>query len=276
MIWILILLLLLIVGYALDREVYFYEGVHLGPRIQARLYDQWAKKYDEGKHASQLQDDEMLAKPLIETCKAQTVADPFVLDFATGTGRLSYVLLQQPEFRGHMIAVDLSLGMLERAASKLGRDRERVELLRHPTLPLPFPDETFDVVCAVEVLELFPDMDEPLAELTRVLRPGGILLASRGTEESGRKAKVKSIAEFKALLERNGLEQIQITKWWKLFDRVLAVKQGSAAAASRRELSQVLHCRKCGKTQWQKTTRAWKCLNCEKELPVTKEGIVLN
>lgn len=276
MIWILILLLLLIVGYTLDREVYFYEGVHLGPRIQAWLYDQWAKKYDEGKHASQLRDDEMLAKPLIEACKAQALADPFILDFAAGTGRLSYALLKQPDFRGRLVAVDLSQGMLERAASKLSRDRERVELLRHPALPLPFPDETFDVVCAVEVLELFPGMDAPLAELTRVLRPGGILFASRGTEESGRKAKVKSIAEFKVLLERHGLGQVRITKWWKFFDRVLAVKQGSAAAGSKHELSQVLYCRKCGKAQWQRTTEAWECLNCGKELPVTKEGIVLN
>jgi hypothetical protein len=39
--------LLVVLGYLLDREIYFYEGVHLGPRWQAWLYDCWAKKYDE-------------------------------------------------------------------------------------------------------------------------------------------------------------------------------------------------------------------------------------
>jgi hypothetical protein len=37
--------------------------------------------------------------------------------------------------------------------------------------------------------------------MSRLLRPGGILLTSRGTEESGRKAKVKSAAELTSMLE---------------------------------------------------------------------------
>ena len=63
--------------------------------------------------------------------------------------------------------------MLEQAASKLGSHLNRVELLRHLSLPLPFPEATFDVVCALEVLELFPKMEEPLAEFSRVLRCSG-------------------------------------------------------------------------------------------------------
>jgi ubiquinone/menaquinone biosynthesis C-methylase UbiE len=212
-----------------------------------------------------------------------------VLDFATGTGRLSYALLSQAEFKGRIVAVDLSQGMLEQAASKLGLltagegptaraapPDARVELLRHQSLPLPFPEAAFDAVCALEVLELFPNMEEPLHELIRVLRPGGILLTSRGTEESGRKAKVKSKGELTALLERSGLVHVQITKWWRLFDRVMATKDGTSNPVSLRKLTEVMRCSACNQIKWQETAGALKCRSCGKELSVTDHGIVLN
>jgi ubiquinone/menaquinone biosynthesis C-methylase UbiE len=272
--WIIAVAALVVIGFLLDREVYFYEGVHMGPRVQAWLYDRWSRKYDQSKRESQLRDDEMLARPLLEALK--DIHEPFLLDFATGTGRLSYALTNRPEFKGHIVALDLSQGMLEKAAAKLGQHLDRVELLRHESLPLPFPDAAFDVVCALEVLELFPKMDEPVAELTRILRPGGILLTSRGTEESGRKAKVKSTQEFTILLQRNGLENIRVTTWWKLFDRVFARKNGSSRSVSTRQLSNVLRCSACRQTRWQKEESALRCQNCGKELPMTKEGIILN
>ena len=278
--WIVTIAVLVVIGFILDREIYFYEGVHLGPRVQAWLYNRWSRKYDEGKRASQLRDTEMLARPLLELLK--DVPEPFVLDFATGTGRLSFVLLSQPDFKGHIIALDLSQGMLERAAVKLkGRGNPaatsvNVELVRHLALPLPFPDAAFDVVCGLEVLELFPNMDEPLAEFTRVLRPGGVMLTSRGTEESGRKAKVKSKPRFTALLEKFGMTNIQIIPWWKLFDRVLAQKGGTANPAGAKKLSEVMRCGACGQVQWKKEAGALKCQNCGRELSITKEGIVVS
>jgi len=272
-VWLAIFAILVLIGFALDREIYFYEGVHLGPRVQAWLYDRWSKKYDKSKRESQSRDHEMLAQPLADALK--NVPEPFVLDFATGTGRLSYALMSQPEFKGRIVALDLSQGMLEQAASKLSPYLDRVDLLRHQSLPLPFPDAAFDMVCALEVLELFPNMDEPLSELTRVLRPSGILLTSRGTEESGRKAKVKSKTQFSALLERNGIGNVQITKWWKLFDRVIAKKNGSSTPVGWRKLSEVMRCPACKHTQWQQEAGALKCENCGKEFPIAKEGIVL-
>lgn len=274
--WIITVLALVIVGFILDREIYFYEGVHLGPRVQAWLYDRWSRKYDEGKRASQLRDDEMLAQPLLEALS--DASEPFLLDFATGTGRLSYALMNRPEFKGRIVALDLSQGMLEQAAAKLAslEPRGRVEFLRQPSLPLPFPDAAFDAVCALEVLELFPRMDEPVAELTRVLRPGGVLLTSRGTEESGRRAKIKSVRPFSSLLESNGLNDVQITKWWKLFDRVLARKTGSSLPVPARPLSHVLRCKKCDKIIWKNEVHRLRCQNCGHELVITEEGIVLN
>jgi ubiquinone/menaquinone biosynthesis C-methylase UbiE len=273
--WILGIALAVIVGFLLEREIYFYEGVHLGPRLQAWLYDHWSKNYDEGKRLSQQHDEEMLARPLLEAFVE--VPEPFILDFATGTGRLSHALLNQAAFQGRIIALDLSQGMLEQAAMKLSRAHANppVDFVRQSVLPLPFPDATFDAVCALEVLELFPAMDKPLDELIRVLRPGGILLTSRGTEASGRKAKIKSEEEFCALLETRGMIRVQIVRWWKLFDRVIAVKSGSSNPVTSRSLSEILLCSACHASQWSKTRGSWKCQVCGKEISI-REGILMN
>ena len=272
--WVIGAALAVIVGYLLEREIYFYEGVHFGPRLQAWLYDRWSKSYDEGKRASQLRDEEILAQPLLEALGG--ASEPLVLDFATGTGRLSYALLNAAEFKGRIIALDLSPGMLGQAASKLRARAEQIDFLRHPSLPLPFPDDTFDAVCALEVLELFPNMDEPIQELTRVLRPGGALLTSRGTEESGRRAKVKSAEAFRTLLETHRMNQVQITKWWKLFDCVIARKQGKFTPGRRKGLAEILKCSSCGNIRWLRTAGAWQCEHCGRDLPVTAQQIVLN
>lgn len=41
---------------------------------------------------------------------------------------------------------------------------------------LPFPDESFDSVLLTEVIEHVPDIDRTLREISRVLKPGGVLL----------------------------------------------------------------------------------------------------
>lgn len=79
-----------------------------------------------------------------------------------------------------------------------------------------------------------------------------------------------------SLLEKNGFENVTITKWWKLFDRTLAVNKGTATPVSHQGLRDVLQCSTCGQIQWEKGSGEIKCLNCGNQLSVTDEAIVLN
>jgi len=260
----------------LEREIFFYEGVHLGPRVQSWLYDRWAAQYDQDKRLSQSHDSDRLAQPLLSRLASAGLTEALVLDVATGTGRLPYVLLQTPAFQGRVIALDISTGMLSQAATRLAAQRDRVTLLRHGAERLPFPDAVFDAVGCLEALELMADRHEPLAELARVLRPGGVLITSRGTEASGRIGQVHSVAAFTAELEAAGFEQVEIQPWWRLFDLVWARKPGQLLPHREIPLAEVLCCELCRlPTLVGLPNGSLRCQRCDHVLTVNPQGIIV-
>jgi ubiquinone/menaquinone biosynthesis C-methylase UbiE len=104
---------------------------------------------------------------------AGDVAGRRILDAGCGSGPLSAALRD----RGAIVTgFDKSTGMLELARRRLGPDADlRVADLASP---LPYPNGAFDDVIASLVLHYLEDWTAPLAELRRVLRPGGRLICS--------------------------------------------------------------------------------------------------
>src|ERR1700761_7071249 len=104
---------------------------------------------------------------------AGDVAGRRILDAGCGSGPLFAALRD----RGAIVTgFDSSTGMLELARRRLGDGADlQVAGLRSP---LPFPDGAFDDVIVSLVLHSLEDWTAPLAELRRVLRPGGRLIAS--------------------------------------------------------------------------------------------------
>lgn len=268
--WIVGIIIVGILLYLLDREIYFYEGTHLGPRAQGWLYDHWAKKYDQGKKESQARDAEMLAQPVLAALEG--IPSPLVLDLATGTGRLPLALLRESGFNGNVIALDVSIGMLEQAAARLESYPKRAAFLRLIDFPLPFPDSCFDVVCCMEALEVMPEMETPLKELFRILKPGGMLLTSRATDASGRRAKVRSVEQFSGLLKQVGFEQIEIVPWWRWFDRVTARKPGQSLPTETKNLPGILKCPQCHQASLNSDLR---CQECGTRLEKNQAGVIL-
>ncbi|MGV9757650.1 class I SAM-dependent methyltransferase [Streptomyces tricolor] len=96
-----------------------------------------------------------------------------ILDAGCGSGPLSAALRD----RGAVVTgVDASAGMLALARRRLGDDADLH--LADLNDRLPFADGAFDDVVASLVLHYLEDWGPALAELRRVLRPGGRLIAS--------------------------------------------------------------------------------------------------
>ena len=93
-----------------------------------------------------------------------------VLDLGCRTGALT-----QHYAKGNsVVGVDVDRGALEHAVERLGIETVWADAEEE----LPFPDASFDVVVAGELLEHLRDPDAVVAEARRVLRPGGSFVGS--------------------------------------------------------------------------------------------------
>lgn len=104
---------------------------------------------------------------------ACSLAQGQVLEIAIGTGRNLPFYVADVELTG----IEISPAMLELArqrASSLGRE---VELIAGDAQKLPFPDQHFDTVVCTLALCSIPDQRQAVAEVERVLRPGGRFVA---------------------------------------------------------------------------------------------------
>jgi SAM-dependent methyltransferase len=94
-----------------------------------------------------------------------------VLDLGCGDGRTLGLWIR--DHVGHYVGVDVSATAVERARS-LGLDARTIS----DAAELPFEDDSLDAVVSIEVLEHLFSPHEAAAEVHRVLRPGGVFLAT--------------------------------------------------------------------------------------------------
>lgn len=138
------------------------------------VFDSVASKYDVM--------NDLMSMGMHRAWKAYTVAVAHlregdrVLDLAGGTGDLARAFARKVGARGTVVHTDINEAMLRR-----GRDRLLDEGLVLPTLicdaeRLPFASDSFDLVSVAFGLRNMTHKDMALAEMCRVLRPGGRLL----------------------------------------------------------------------------------------------------
>ena len=155
------------------------------------VFDSVARKYD-------LMND-LLSGGLHRAWKAYTVAvahvrpGDHVLDIAGGTGDLARAFARQVGEQGSVVLTDINEAML-----RVGRDRLLDDGLALPTVvcdaeKLPWPDGRFDLVSVAFGLRNMTHKDRALAEMNRVLRPGGRLLVLEFSQVA---APLKPIYDF--------------------------------------------------------------------------------
>jgi demethylmenaquinone methyltransferase/2-methoxy-6-polyprenyl-1,4-benzoquinol methylase len=138
------------------------------------VFDSVASKYDVM--------NDLMSMGMHRAWKAYTVAvanlreGDRVLDIAGGTGDLARAFARKVGATGRVVHTDINEAML-----RTGRDRLLDEGLSLPTTicdaeKLPFKDGSFDLVSVAFGLRNMTHKERALAEMNRVLRPGGRLL----------------------------------------------------------------------------------------------------
>lgn len=133
-----------------------------------RIFSGIGRTYDRVATILSLGQDPRWRHALVASVDAKP--DDLVLDVATGTGMVAGALRER--YRCRVIGLDQSADMLRAAR---GRDGVFAGLVRARAERLPFPDASFDHVTFTYLLRYVDDPAATVAELVRVLRPGGRL-----------------------------------------------------------------------------------------------------
>jgi SAM-dependent methyltransferase len=104
------------------------------------------------------------------------------LDVACGTGIVARCAARLSGARGRSTGIDIDPAMIEVARATSVREGQHVEYHCAPATDLPFEPAAFDAAFCQQGLQYFPDKQQALAELRRVLRPNGILAVTTWTE----------------------------------------------------------------------------------------------
>jgi SAM-dependent methyltransferase len=129
------------------------------------------------------------------------------LEVGAGTGTVAAWLAEQVGPKGHVLATDISLALMEQR----GVAADNLELRQHDILRDPLPDGEFDLIHSRLVLEHLPGRLDALARMSRALAPGGWLVIEEMTFGSERAASRRGAAvigaviqALKLVLQRNG------------------------------------------------------------------------
>jgi ubiquinone/menaquinone biosynthesis C-methylase UbiE len=114
-----------------------------------------------------------LARPFLDFAGLE--AGDRIVDVGCGTGSLTFTIPQVADI-ARVDAIDYSEVYVE-AARQRNTD-PRISIERADACALPFPEASFDRALALLVLHFVPESEQAVTEMSRVVRPGGVVAAT--------------------------------------------------------------------------------------------------
>lgn len=116
--------------------------------------------------------------------RQEAAAQPLkILDVGCGTGVFAG-LIRQAFPDAHVWGIDLVAGMLEKGAERWRRHAGSVLPVQGDSERLPFATGSFDIVTCANSFHHYPHQDRAIAEMHRVLHPGGRLMLIDGYRDA--------------------------------------------------------------------------------------------
>jgi demethylmenaquinone methyltransferase/2-methoxy-6-polyprenyl-1,4-benzoquinol methylase len=161
-----------------------YKNMEGSKKEQVRsMFDRIAPRYDLLNRLLSFGIDRIWRRNVVKLLKG--LQAPMILDVATGTGDLAVEICKVNPVV--VYGVDLSPQMLEVAKKKIQQKKLHmtIQLREGDSENLPFEDNFFDAVTVAFGVRNFENLGKGLAEMQRVLRPGGQLIVLEFSKPSG-------------------------------------------------------------------------------------------
>jgi demethylmenaquinone methyltransferase / 2-methoxy-6-polyprenyl-1,4-benzoquinol methylase len=160
----------------MDKKVTPYKDSQLNKKEQVeQMFDKISGNYDGLNRVISFGIDVKWRKKVIILVAA--TAPKAVLDIATGTGDLAISLAKNTSAK-RIVGLDISEGMLAVGRKKIAAKNlsDKIEMVQADSEALPFDDNTFDAITVAFGVRNFENLEKGLAEIHRVLKPGGIFV----------------------------------------------------------------------------------------------------
>lgn len=155
----------------------------LAPQTLQAVYDRAAHRYDRWHALATARTDQRGRTLLVQHC---VKPGDDVLDVGGGTGLTAELAAHAVGPTGHVTLIDFSEGMLHQAAGRLsGRRGSHVTLAMADIVQLPFGDCRFDSVLSTYSVCPLVAPRQGVAEMYRVLKPGGLLGVAHSSDPKG-------------------------------------------------------------------------------------------
>lgn len=201
------------------------------PRKEQNVWNRFAIIYDRF-----IKKDENTYQEIIRRIVRLAKAEERVLEIATGTGMIALGLAGQIT---QIEAVDFSSGMIQAAQKKaLELGIRNVHFSVQDACSLPYASGSFDIVVISNTLHIMPEPERALAEIKRVLKPEGLMIAPTYLHSESKKTAFLSLLmmaagfrayhrwtqqSYRSFLEQNGFTIVEFALYPASFPLAYAV-----------------------------------------------------